>query len=45
MARLLRARLDGSYTKTPFFDPETGTPRVSPKVLTPDERARLMTAA
>ncbi|WP_411886806.1 DUF6151 family protein [Polaromonas sp. YR568] len=44
MARLVRARLDGSYKNTPFFDPETGTPRVSPKVLTPDERARLMQA-
>lgn len=45
MARLIRARLDGSYKKTPFFDPETGAPRVSPKALTPDERARLMQAA
>ena len=45
MARLIRARLDGSYKRTPFFDPETGKPRVSPKVLTPDERARLMQAA
>jgi hypothetical protein len=44
MARLTRARLDGSYRKTPFFDPETGAPRVSPKVLTPEERARLMEA-
>lgn len=44
MARLIRARLDGSYKKTPFFDPETGAPRVSPKALTPDERARLMQA-
>ncbi|EJL78500.1 hypothetical protein PMI15_04349 [Polaromonas sp. CF318] len=44
MGRLVRARLDGSYRKTPFFDPETGAPRVSPKVLTPDERARLMQA-
>jgi hypothetical protein len=44
MARLIRARLDGSYKNTPFFDPETGTPRVSPKVITPDERARLMKA-
>lgn len=44
MARLIRARMDGSYKKTPFFDPETGAPRVSPKALTPDERARLMQA-
>lgn len=44
MARLVRARLDGSYKNTPFFDPETGIPRVAPRVLTPDERARLMKA-
>jgi len=44
MARLIAARLNGSYKITPFFDPETGTPRVSPKVLTPDERAVLMKA-
>ena len=44
MARLIRARLDGSYKRTPFFDPETGTPRVSPKVVTAEERAHLMKA-
>jgi len=44
MARLIRARLDGSYKRTPFFDPETGVPRVSPKVLAPDARAHLMKA-
>lgn len=44
MARLIGARLDGSYKNTPFFDPETGIPRVAPRVLTPDERARLMQA-
>jgi len=44
MGRLIRARLNGSYKITPFFDPETGTPRVSPKVLTPNERAGLMKA-
>jgi hypothetical protein len=42
MARLIRTRLNGGYKNTPFFDPETGTPRVSPKVLTPAERAGLM---
>ena len=44
MGRLISARLDGSYKNTPFFDPETGRSRVSPKVLTADERARLMQA-
>jgi len=44
MGRLIRARLDGSYKKTPFFDPQTGIPRVSPKVLSPAERESLMKA-
>ncbi len=44
MGSLLRARLDGSYQHTPFFVPGPGTPVVNPKVLTPDERARLMQA-
>lgn len=42
MARLIRTRLNGGYKITPFFDPETGAPRVSPKVLTPTERAGLI---
>jgi hypothetical protein len=37
---LARARLDGSYKTTPFFDPGRGTPVVAPRVLTRDERAR-----
>jgi hypothetical protein len=41
MARLIRARLDGSYKRTPFFDPANGGPRVSPQVLTKTERAVL----
>jgi hypothetical protein len=45
MAKLIRTRLNGSYKITPFFNPDDGTPRVHPKVLTPDERARLMQAA
>lgn len=40
-ARLLRARLDGSYRRTPFFNAEQGTPLVAPKVLGREERARL----
>jgi len=44
MGSLLRARLDGSYKRTPFFVPGQGTPIVAPKVLTPGERARLMQA-
>lgn len=41
---LIRARLDGSYKLTPFFDPDHGTPLVSPTVLTQVERDRLMEA-
>ncbi len=44
MGRLIRTRLNGGYKITPFFNPDEGTPRVHPKVLTPDERARLMQA-
>ena len=44
MGSLLRARLDGSYKHTPFFAPGLGTPIVAPKVLTADERARVMQA-
>jgi hypothetical protein len=35
---LVRARIDGSYRITPFFDPERGTPVVKPRVLDPEER-------
>ena len=38
---LLRARLDGSYKKTPFFEPASGTPIVQPHVLSAAERLRL----
>lgn len=40
MGSLARARLDGSYKTTPFFDPSRGTPVVAPRVLTRDERER-----
>lgn len=45
VARSLRARLDGSSRRTPFFDVATGRPVAEPKVLAPDERARLTAAA
>ena len=38
---LLRARLNGGYRRTPFFDPERGTPVRAPKVLARSERDRL----
>ena len=39
--KLLRARLDGSYRRTPFFNAEKGAPLVDPKVLGREERVRL----
>jgi hypothetical protein len=35
----------GQARPSPFFHPETGAPRVSPKILSPAERAALQTAA
>lgn len=40
---LVRARLDGSYKRTPFFDPQ-GVPVASPRILTRDERFRALEA-
>ena len=44
MSSLIQARLDGSYKRTPFFDPNRGTPVTSPRVLTRVERDRVMSA-
>jgi len=44
MSSLIRARLDGSYKRTPFFDPNLGTPVSSPRVLTSAEHERVMKA-
>ena len=41
LASLVRARLDGSYRRTPFFDRKRGTPIVAPRVLTRSERERV----
>jgi hypothetical protein len=41
---LLRARLNGSYRRTVFFSPDTGAPVAAPKVLSREERDRLMRA-
>ncbi|MES2821161.1 MAG: DUF6151 family protein [Pseudomonadota bacterium] len=40
-AMLLKARLYGSYRHTPFFDPASGAPMVTPKVLSLEEREAL----
>ena len=44
LGMLLRARLNGSYKWTMFFSPQTGAPVAQPKVLSRDERDRLMQA-
>lgn len=44
LASVIRARLDGSYKRTPFFAPDRGTAVVQPKVLTSSERDRVMNA-
>jgi hypothetical protein len=36
---VLKARVNGSYRQTPFFNADTGKPRVSPHVLTTAELA------
>ncbi|MGV2831432.1 DUF6151 family protein [Myxosarcina sp. GI1(2024)] len=41
---ILKARLDGSYKRTPFFAPESGAPIVSPKVLSKQEFKDVMDA-
>jgi hypothetical protein len=39
-----RARIDGSYRRTAFFRVDSGAPAAVPKVLSRDERDRLMAA-
>ena len=41
---VVRARLNGDYRKTPFFNMATGQPVVQPLVLSDSEHAALMTA-
>jgi Family of unknown function (DUF6151) len=43
LSTVLRARLDGRYKRTPFFDAQ-GKPIVAPKVLTANEHERVMNA-
>ncbi len=43
--RTLKARLDGSYRKTPFFDVKTGKPVAEPRLVSAEERARARAAA
>ena len=39
---VLRARFNGDYKVTPFFDIASGAPVASPQLLSVDDRARLM---
>jgi hypothetical protein len=42
IALVARARIDGSYKRSPFFAADTGAPVVAPKVLSPGERDQLL---
>jgi hypothetical protein len=44
LANVAKARIDGSYKQTPLFLVDKGTPIVSPRVLSPEELARVMNA-
>lgn len=44
VARLAAARVTGSYKHTPFFSGRTGTPIVTPKVLSRSEREKVSEA-
>jgi len=44
LAKIVRARVDGGYKRTPFFAVETGSPIAAPKVLSRSERDKLMNA-
>lgn len=45
LVRSLKARMDGSYRQTPFFDVAANKPLAEPRLLSADERARLLAAA
>lgn len=44
LGRLIGARFSGDYKRTPFFDVASGTPIVTPIVMTPAERSKLIAA-
>jgi hypothetical protein len=44
LALIAWSRISGKYRLNPFFEAETGMPRVSPRVLTQDEHRDLMRA-
>jgi len=45
MVSIARARLGGSYRRTPFFDAQRGTPVVAPTLVSSAERDRLRNAS
>jgi hypothetical protein len=44
ISRALRARLTGDFRQSPFFDPQTGAPVATPRVLSSEEHERVMAA-
>ena len=42
LVRVLRARIDGSYRGTPFFDSKSGMPIATPKILSAQEYEEVM---
>jgi Family of unknown function (DUF6151) len=44
LGNVARARIDGSYRRTPFFRVGSGVPVVTPKVLSREERTQVMAA-
>jgi hypothetical protein len=44
LANVAKSRIDGSYKRNPFFLVDKGVPIVPPRVLSREERARLMHA-
>lgn len=44
LTRVLQARLNGAYKRTPLFRADTGMPVVTPRILSSEERAGVMSA-
>jgi len=44
LTNVAKSRIDGSYKQTPLFLADTGAPIVPPRVLSAEERARVMNA-
>ena len=44
VSKVLKARINGDYKRTPLFRPDTGTPIVTPRVLSSGEHASVMKA-